>query len=31
MARHVVKPFSKLGYAGSVYYEPSTTIISEVK
>ena len=25
------RPFSKLGYAGSVYYEPRTTIISEVK
>jgi replicative DNA helicase len=25
------RPFSKLGYAGSVYYDPKTTIISEVK
>lgn len=25
------RPFSKLGYAGSVYYEPKTTIISEAK
>ncbi len=25
------RPFSKLGYAGSVYYDPKTTIISEVR
>jgi predicted ATP-dependent serine protease len=25
------RPFSKLGYAGAVYYDPRTTIISEVK
>lgn len=25
------RPFSKLGYAGAVYYDPKTTIISEAK